>query len=83
MLSLMEASLWMQGAHEVRSGESAINMVIHTYAGNTCIMHKKFAAPRIIPADAGVLSQTCKACTMREGISHGMEGECAGRIDEG
>lgn len=54
----MESRPLMQGTHEVKSCEPATNVIIHTYAGNTRSMHKKFASVRIIFEDAGVLSQT-------------------------
>ena len=58
MFPLMESRPRMQGTHEVKSGEPATNVIIHTYAGNARSMHKKFASVRIIFEDAGVLSQT-------------------------
>lgn len=41
MLPLMESRPRMQRTHEVKSGEPATNVTIHTYAGNTRSMHKK------------------------------------------
>lgn len=58
MLPLMESRPRMQRTHEVKSGEPATNVTIHTYAGNTRSMHKKYASVRIIFEDTGVLSQT-------------------------
>ena len=58
MFPLMESRPRMQGTHEVKSCEPATNVIIHTYAGTTRSMHKKFASVRIIFEDAGVLSQT-------------------------
>lgn len=58
MFPLMESRPLMQGTHEVKSCEPATNVIIHTYAGNTRSMRKKFASVRIIFEDAGVLSQT-------------------------
>ena len=58
MFPLMESRPLMQGMHEVKSCEPATNVIIHTYAGNTRSMRKKFASVRIIFEDAGVLSQT-------------------------
>lgn len=55
-------------AHEVRSRESATNMIIHAYVGNTRIMHKKSISVRIIAADAGILSQAMQDL-------HNVEGE--------
>lgn len=47
----MESRPQMQGTHEVKSGEPAINAVIHTHTGNTRSMHKKVCISKDYPRE--------------------------------